>query len=127
MLRRRAILATLMLSAVSAHASGNLFVTIDHAGQLYINQQTIGIPVGTTLNLPDCNAATGPCLVMTDAQTGHVVGQALVDATGETLAHEVDLLIVHNTVVGETVIVRNGSQRLRIDLHPDSGLTLKNG
>lgn len=126
MLRRLAILA-IALFATAAHASGNLFVTIDHAsGQLYINHQSVGVPVGTALNLPDCNATTGPCLVMTDALTGHVVGQALVDATGETLAHRVDLLIVHNTVVGETITVRNGAQRLRIDLHPDSGLTLTN-
>ncbi|MFM0593988.1 hypothetical protein [Paraburkholderia dilworthii] len=133
MLRRLAILAT-VLFATAAHASGNLTVDLDRSGQLFIDHQAVGVPVGTPLNVDDCTATfadvtkNGPCVVMTDAQTGHVVGQTLTDPTGETLTVQTDALIVRGLVVGETFTVRDArTQRVRIDLRPDHGVTVHNG
>ncbi|VVD61273.1 hypothetical protein PCE31106_00109 [Pandoraea cepalis] len=110
-MRRFAILAVSLLFATAAHAGGNLAFSIDRAGQLSIDGQAVGVPIGTAFDHADGDVT---------------IAQALRDPTGETLNATVRALVVHGNVVSETVTVRDAhTERVRVELHPDRSATVR--
>ncbi|WP_205183681.1 hypothetical protein [Burkholderia sp. LMG 13014] len=144
MLRHLAVLTTILLS-LSAHAAPSL--TIDRSGQAWIDHLPIGVPIGTHVDVCDL-AMKPPCLYAPNGNTdrvtvhavrlkgsevlwlstieGNVPFDTLSRPDGDWTDVFADVLIVRATVVGETIVVRDGrtrQERARIDVPPGATFT----